>query len=150
MPRIHKFESKSIEGASFALKTPGSTVRNQVEFGLCEEFHQQRLIAQEQLQIVSQEDRATSDTLLARIKNLTQEEIDSLDRLQIREAVLARKVDIARVRVMLDSFTIPGEENADVQTTDDLLDFGPVPIVDEIVAECRKLWGLTAEETKNS
>lgn len=149
MPRLHKFNSKSIEGASFALKTPGSTVRNQVEFGLCEEFHQQRLIAQEQLQIISQEDRATSETLLARVKNLTPEELDSLDRLQIREAVLARKVDIARVRVMLESFTIPGDD-ADVQTTEDLLDFGPVPLVDEIIVESRKLWGLSAEETKNS
>lgn len=152
MERTQRFESKTISGASFILRTVGRQLRHRAELTLAPTRHKQRMITQEQLSLLPEavDPDGLKEQLEARISSLSKEEIERLDLLRSQKLLLLDEVRMGYVLTMLDSFSLPGEEYAAIQTKEDLLEFGPESFAEEIMIEADQMWGLTPKQSKNS
>jgi hypothetical protein len=150
MPISHTFSSKTIEGASFVLASPGTRIRNRAEYELSEERHQQTMIAQEQFALIPAEARVNAESLLRCIQALTPEQQERLDILHIRKNTIDEIVRTEYAARMLQSFVLPGEAWGDITDAALLLEHGPVRFTNEILDKAQELWEITNDETKNS
>lgn len=151
MARTKHFDSESIPGASFDLLIIGRMVRHRAELNLADQRHQQRMIAQRKLSILPELEfaEAEKERFKKAFDALKPEDRGKLDRLQIQEELLADEVFFSYVRTMLVKFSIPGDEYAGITSTDELLESGPIPFVDEIILQAMLMWKVSNEERKN-
>lgn len=152
MERSTHFQSESIPGAHFTLRTVGRQVRLRAELKLAATRHKARMITQEQLSIFPEmaDPEGLKAQFEARLRTLTQEDIARLDLLRAEKELLLEQIRVAFLLVMLETYYLPPSEHYVVtETTEDLLEFGPEQFVEEILQKADPMWGITPEQAKN-
>ena len=160
MPRTHTFQSKSIPDASYILKTPGVAVRHRCDVAVAHQINKQRLISMEKIALVPEEGEFSiqdtpeqqAKTLLAlekRVNGLNDKDRARYAELNLQQSLFNEELKMLRTMELVVSFSELGEEYADIKTTDDLFEAGPIEFVHEILASASDLWSITSTEKKS-